>query len=198
MKVARSTKKTPELNERQLRFVQEYLKDMNAKAAYIRAGYEAKNADPACYALLGDVRVQQLLAQAFAKHAEKAEVTVEKILNELDRLAFADVSEAFNSNGGLKDIHDFPLSLRKSVSSFEVEELYEWAETTRGRKVKENIGRLKKVKFWPKERCLEMLGKYRAMFVDRRELSGPGGIPLVPPPMQNVFVSAPEKAPTDG
>ena len=55
--------KTAKLTEKQQRFVEEYLIDLNATQAAIRAGYSAKTADQQGSRMLANVKVQQLVLQ---------------------------------------------------------------------------------------------------------------------------------------
>lgn len=53
--------KTAKLTEKQQRFVEEYLIDLNATQAAIRAGYSAKTADQQGSRMLANVKVQQAI-----------------------------------------------------------------------------------------------------------------------------------------
>lgn len=72
------------LTEKQQRFVEEYLIDLNASAAYKRAGYSAKgNAAETCAArLLRNVQVQAAISELRAEQSEKTGVTAEWVLTE--------------------------------------------------------------------------------------------------------------------
>lgn len=84
---------------RQERFVAEYLCDLNATQAAIRAGYSAKTAEVQGPRLLGNVRVAAAIAEGQAKRAEKLELTAASITRQL--LAIADKAEADGSISGL-------------------------------------------------------------------------------------------------
>lgn len=78
------------LNERQARFVSEYLVDGNATQAAIRAGYSARTAHAAGHRLLKHIYVAKSLAARRAELAAKYEVTQERVVRQLERLAFQD------------------------------------------------------------------------------------------------------------
>jgi phage terminase small subunit len=80
-----------ELNARQQRFVDEYLIDLNATQAAIRAGYSAKDADVQGPRLLGNVGVQAAITEKQSKLAQKSEITQEKVLAEYVKLGFANM-----------------------------------------------------------------------------------------------------------
>lgn len=69
-----------DLTPKQALFVDEYLRDMNATQAAIRAGYSAKTAESAGPRLLGNVRVQQAISAARERLAKKFEITRERVM----------------------------------------------------------------------------------------------------------------------
>lgn len=68
--------------------MQEYLIDLNATQAAIRAGYSAKTARQIGYQLLTKLHIQNAIAEAQAKAAEKLEITRERVLQEIADIAF--------------------------------------------------------------------------------------------------------------
>ena len=78
------------LTPKQATFVQEYLKDLNATQAAIRAGYSEKTAQEQSSRLLSKAIVQQAIQKGRDKLAAKAEVTAERVLNGLLAEATAD------------------------------------------------------------------------------------------------------------
>jgi phage terminase small subunit len=156
-----------QLTPRQARFVQEYLTDLNATAACVRAGYSAKTAYANSSQLLAKPQVRDAVEAAMAKRAERLEVKADDVLRELLRIARCDVGQAFRPDGTLLPLHEMPEDVRRAISGFEVEELYEGAD---GEKF--SLGKVKKVKFWDKTRGLELLGKHLRLFTDKVEHSG--------------------------
>lgn len=80
------------LRDRQAAFIREYLIDLNATAAYKRAGYSAKghSAESAAERLLRNVEVKAAIAAALKARAEQTNITAKQILDELALIAFAD------------------------------------------------------------------------------------------------------------
>lgn len=79
------------LEAMQLRFVREYIADSSsAKAAMIRAGYSIDTADQSASRLLKDPRVQKLLQDAHMAAAKSLGITLERVLQELWKIAGAD------------------------------------------------------------------------------------------------------------
>lgn len=77
------------LTDKQKRFVEEYLVDLNATQAAIRAGYAERTADVQGPRLLGNVRVQEEIQQSMDARSKRTEITQDMVLQELARIAFA-------------------------------------------------------------------------------------------------------------
>ena len=170
-----STKVTKtKLTPKQELFVLEYLKDFNAKQAAIRSGYDPEYAKKRGHYLLERADVQERVAEAFHRIAGKVEVNVEAILRELQIMAHFDPNDLYDENQCLRRIQDMPLNIRKNIASIECDEIWEYEGTGKNR-VRTQVGITKKVKLWPKDRGVELLGKYLAMFVDRERHEGPNG-----------------------
>lgn len=86
------------LTPKQQRFVEEYLVDLNATQAAIRAGYSEKNAGKIGPELLGKTGVSAAIQAAKRRLSERTEITAERILLELAKIGFADASDSQNSN----------------------------------------------------------------------------------------------------
>ena len=82
-----------ELTPKQARFVEEYLTDLNATQAAIRAGYSAANADKIGSELLGKTRVKEAIDAAKVQRSEKTEITSERVLKEIAAMAFYDPAD---------------------------------------------------------------------------------------------------------
>jgi phage terminase small subunit len=77
-----------DLTDKQQRFVEEYLVDLNATQAALRAGY--KHPDNGRQ-LLTKTHVRTTIQEALDKRAERTRVTADKVVKELARLAFTDM-----------------------------------------------------------------------------------------------------------
>lgn len=84
------------LNAKQRRFLDEYLIDLNATQAAIRAGYSAKTASSQGERLLRNVEVQALLTERMKAREKRTEITQDKVLAELAKIGFADIRRALN------------------------------------------------------------------------------------------------------
>lgn len=81
------------LTAKQEQFVREYLVDLNATQAAIRAGYSAANADKIGSELLGKTGVREAVDAAKAKRATKTDLSSERVLQEIQAMAFWDPAD---------------------------------------------------------------------------------------------------------
>lgn len=154
------------LTARQELFVAEYLKDLNATQAAIRAGYSKDTAGSIGSENLTKPEIQVAIGEAAAKRLEKVDVSAALILRELLALATVDTAAAYDEDGNLKNIHDIPLNVRKAIAGVETQTSASGMTT------------VKKLKFWPRDRALEMLGRHVNLFRDSLAITGPEGGPL--------------------
>lgn len=173
------------LTPQQARFVDEYVIDNNAAGAAVRAGYSKKYSERLGYRLLAQQKVADAVAEKKKAIAKRNEATVDRIVQELARIAFQDPRKLFNENGTLKDPKELDDDTAAALATIESTEEFDGSGSDR-----KLSGYLKKLKGWDKLRALELLGKYLGIFVDRKELTGPNGTPLAPPSIQVVFVDA--------
>jgi phage terminase small subunit len=83
-----------DLNPKQKRFCEEYIIDLNASAAYKRAGYDATGAvaDANASRLLRNARVKEYIDKLQSKRSHDTGITSERVLKEVARIAFADAT----------------------------------------------------------------------------------------------------------
>lgn len=93
------------LGDRQSKFVDEYLIDLNATQAYIRAGYSARGAEVSAHRLLRIPKVQVVLEKRMKERSVRTGITVDRVLQEYGRIAFADSRKFFSTSGSLVPIH---------------------------------------------------------------------------------------------
>lgn len=80
------------MNPRQQRFVAEYLVDLNATQAAIRAGYSPRVANKYGPRMLRWPHIAEAVRKAMAEREMGPAITVERVLKEYARIAFADIS----------------------------------------------------------------------------------------------------------
>lgn len=77
------------LTAKQERFVEEYLVDLNATQAAIRAGYSQKTADRIGPELLGKTCVSESIQKARQRREQRTAITQDRVLKELEKVGFA-------------------------------------------------------------------------------------------------------------
>lgn len=159
------------LTDQQELFAREFLVDLNATQAAIRAGYSAKTANQQGARLLANVKVAARIRELMAERSERTEINADQVLEQLMRLGFSDIRELF-ADGALRDIAELSDGIAAAVSSVEVVTRPTGEKDEDGRPIVDHVH---KIRMTDKVRPLELLGKHLAMFVERREHSGPGG-----------------------
>lgn len=148
---------TAKLTPKQAMFVKEYLVDLNATQAAIRAGYSAKTASEQGTRLLGNVKIQAALGEIQQARGNRLEVTADRIEKELAKIAFAKVNGAVEWDAltaKLKSSDELPDEVLATIQ--------EISQTAHGIKIKQ----------YDKLKALELLGRRHGMFVDKVEHSG--------------------------
>jgi phage terminase small subunit len=161
------------LKSKQAAFAREFLVDLNATQAAIRAGYSEHTAESQGSRLLSNAKVKAVVDAAIAARAARVEVKADDVLRELIRLFSVDIGKAFDINGKLLPIHDIPEDVRRAIASVESEELFEGRGESRTR-----TGDLVKVKLHDKNTAVANALRHLGLLTDRTELSGKDGGPV--------------------
>lgn len=158
------------LTAKQQRFVEEYLVDLNGTQAAIRAGYSSRGADVAAVRLLGNARVSTAIQARRVKLSQKLEITQERVLQELARIAFADMRDLFvwdAEKAAFVPSKDLTEDQAAAISGVEAETV----RTTREDGTVETTVKLK-LKTYDKKGALDSIAKHLGMFVERHQLEG--------------------------
>jgi hypothetical protein len=91
----------------------------------------------------------------------------DRVIGELNTLLDADIADAYDEHGCLKSVHDMPESIRRAISSIEVDEIWEGRGDDR-----RLIGHTRKVKLWDKVKGVELMARKNKMLTDRQEIAG--------------------------
>lgn len=137
------------LTDKQELFAREYLKDLNATQAAIRAGYSEKTANEQASRLLANVSVSKRIADLKADRNEEVGINAAYVLRRLVEIDQMDVLDILLSNGEIKPIKDWPKTWRTTLSGMDVSEM-----------AGDAAGLLKKIKWPDKVKNLELLGKH--------------------------------------
>lgn len=135
------------LTPKQQRFVDEYLIDLNATQACIRAGYSEKLAHTNASKLLQNTTIKNAIQQAMSERQQRTQINADYVLNRLVQIDQLDIADILDNTGNFKPISEWSKEWRLNLSSFEI------SETADG-------GFVKKIKFPDKVKNLELLGRH--------------------------------------
>lgn len=147
------------LTDRQQQFVDEYLIDLNATQAAIRAGYSAKTADVQGSRMLGNVKVQQAIAERMADRSRRTGVNQDRVVLELAKIAFVKLTDIIDEKGKIKDT-----ATEDDLACLEGYK-YKYSDTDTGYSIE------REVKLSSKMKALELLGKHLGMWNDKVDLN---------------------------
>ncbi|HHH0240812.1 TPA: terminase small subunit [Yersinia enterocolitica] len=159
------------LTDKQELFAREYIVDLNATQAAIRAGYSAKTANEQASRLLANVNVQNFVAHLKSQRCEEVGIDAAYVLRRLVEIDQMDVLDILLPSGELRPIKDWPKTWRTTLSGIDVTEM-----------AGDVPGFLKKIKWPDKVKNLELLGKHVDVqaFKEnvKNEHTGPNGGPI--------------------
>lgn len=146
------------MTKKQKCFVEEYLIDLNATQAAIRAGYKAGNAQRASEIgseLLQKTPVQEAIAKAMAERSKRTGINQDRVLLELAKIGFAKITDIIDPETAKikEDAAEDDLACIQSI------------------KIKPNEwGTEREVKLYDKKSALVDLGKHLGMFKDKLDV----------------------------
>ncbi|MFR4808054.1 MAG: terminase small subunit [Peptostreptococcus anaerobius] len=143
------------LTDKQRRFVEEYLIDLNATQAAIRAGYSVKTAKEIAAQNLTKLNISNEIAKAMAERSRRTGVSADRVIEELAKMVVnicdvVDVTTGRVCLGAKKD--DLA-----SVQSIKIKET--------------EFGTEQEIKLYDKKSALELLGKHLGIFTDKIDLN---------------------------
>lgn len=145
------------MNQKQTRFCEEYLIDLNATQAAIRAGYSPDTAGAIGAENLKKPQIQKAIAKAMADRSRRTGVNAERVVMELAKIAFVNAADVIADDATLKS-NATPEDLA-AVQSVKVKSFGE-------------DGVEREIKLADKIKALELLGRHLGMFDDRLRLDG--------------------------
>lgn len=138
-----------ELTDKQRRFIDEYLKDLNGTQAAIRAGYAKSSARHRASLLLSDERIKERINEQLEKIEKKNIATIEDVLEFLSHSMFEEEDEEVVMTVGTGDGASRIEKTRKKIS------------------LKDRL------------KAAELLGKYNSMWTDRTEVEHSGQVQFI-------------------
>jgi phage terminase small subunit len=147
------------------KFINGCIQGKTGTKAAVDAGFSKRTAHVQASRLLRNAKVRAAVDEGLEKARQKATITAAEVILELKRIALTDISMAFNEDGSLKPLHKMPEDVRRAIAGVDVDELFEGQGRDR-----ERVGETKKIRFWDKNRALELLGKHLKLYTDRVEV----------------------------
>lgn len=143
------------LTAKQQRFCDEYLIDLNATQAAIRAGYSAKTADAIGCENLTKPNIQQEIAKRMAERSKRTGINQDRVLQEIAKLALVNIDDVVDLETG---------RVRETATKEDL-------ACIQSIKIKPTeFGTEREIKFYDKKGSLELAGKHLGMFKDKAEV----------------------------
>ena len=149
------------LTAKQQVFVAEYLIDLNATQAAIRAGYSKNRADAMGHENLRKPEIAEAVQAAMKAREARTEVTQDRVLREYAKLGFLDPRRFYDESGNLIPVNKLDAEVAAALMGVEV---IESRDPDGG-----PLNFTKKVKFADKKGALDSMARHLGMFVDRSE-----------------------------
>lgn len=144
------------LTNKQQRFVDEYLIDLNATQAAIRAGYSVATAREIGSENLSKPDIQEAVAKEMAERSKRIGINQDRVVQELARMAFVKITDIADRNGLIKEsATEDDLACIESIK-------VKRSKTDNG-----SLSEEREVKIASKVKALELLGKHLGMWNDK-------------------------------
>lgn len=140
------------LTAKQERFVEEYLVDLNATQAAIRAGYSKKTARAVGCENLTKPDIAEAVRKKQEERSKRTEINSDWVLTRLSEEVEADLSDLYDEDGTIKSVHEWPKIWRQGlVAGVDVEQLVRDGKT---------VGKVTKIKISDRTKRIELIGKH--------------------------------------
>ena len=146
------------MTKKQKRFIEEYLIDLNATQAAIRAGYSSDTAYSIGNENMKKPEIKACIDKAMAERSRRTGVNADRVLMELAKVAFVNASDVIDADTATVKADALPEDTA-AIQSVKVKTFGE-------------DGLEREVKMADKLKALELLGKHLGMFKDKVVLSG--------------------------
>lgn len=150
---------TDGLTLKQRMFCHEYLIDLNATQSAIRAGYSENAAGSIGHENLKKPEIQSKIQALMDLRAKRCDITADRVLVELSKLAFSDIRKIFSDTNSLIDPSEYDDDIAAAVQSVEIVV----------RSSDNDDEHVHKIKLADKRPALEALGKNLKLFNERIE-----------------------------
>ena len=147
------------LSQKKKRFIEEYLIDLNATQAAIRAGYSPDTANEQGSQNLAKLSVRNEIDKAIAERSKRTGVNADRVVRELAKIAFSKATDIIDFRDGtlLPDINDDDLAVIQSVK-------VKTSTSDTGESTEREI------KLADKLKALELLGRHLGIYTDKSKI----------------------------
>lgn len=147
------------LTDKQKRFVEEYLIDLNATQAAIRAGYSPKRASEQGHQLLQKTTVSEAISKAMAERSRRTGISQDRVVNELAKIAFVNMLDVVDEEGRIRSTaSEDDLACIESIKHKESSSIN--GDSTE-----------REIKIASKLKALELLGKHLGIWNDKLDVN---------------------------
>jgi phage terminase small subunit len=161
------------LTPKQHRFVEEYLIDLNATQAAIRAGYSVDSAEVIGYENLRKPQIESAIQEAQRARSERTQITADDVLRELARIGFSDAwNYRMAEEGQLSIAEGAPHDATRAVASIKRKVTHIPQKGGAAPIVRHET----EFRLWDKNTALANIGKHLGMFTDKSEVRYPDGM----------------------
>lgn len=148
------------MTRKQKLFVEEYLIDLNATQAAIRAGYSPNTAEQAASRMLSFVKVQDAIEKALAERSRRTGINQDRVVQELAKIAFVKITDVVND-----DCQILPNADKADLAAIESVKV-KTIPTKSG-----EVGVEREVRLFSKLKALELLGKHLGIWNDKLDVN---------------------------
>lgn len=152
------------MTDKQIRFCEEYLIDLNATQAAIRAGYSTESAGSIGSEILQKPEIRARIDEAIAERSRRTGVCADRVVRELARLAFVNAADVIDTERGA-----VPEGASREdtacISAVRIKVGEEFTE--------------REIRLCDKTKALELLGKHLGMFRENVSIEGNVGVTIV-------------------
>ena len=145
------------MTKKQKRFCEEYLIDLNATQAAIRAGYSPETAYSIGQENLKEPELHTRISRAMAERSKRTGINADRVLTELAKIAFVNAADVIDASDA---------TLREDAAPEDLAAIQSVKVKTFG-----EDGLEREIKMADKLKALELLGKHLGMFEDRLKVA---------------------------
>ncbi len=153
------------MTEKQKKFSIEYLKDLNATQAAIRAGYSEDTAYSIGEENLRKPEIKKYIDNILDEYLSRSKISIAKVINRLDEIIESDIGEFAEVRQRTTIVDGIPLTSQgvvcKDTEGLNTRVLSEISETNNGIKIK----------MQDKLKAIDLKGKYLAMWTEKIEVT---------------------------